>query len=91
VTSKRILEIFDRNFSKEGFKVQNKETTIEELGQAAKNGAFGAGFSIGAKGKGSKFDDSKTAELLGIKFSNVENDLVDGIKSLIKYGIVSKN
>jgi len=44
-----------------------------------------------AQGAGAHFDHSETEKILGLKFEKPEESLIEGIRSLIKYGIVVKN
>jgi len=91
LTTKQILKLLDVTFSKEGYTVNNKETTIEEMQKAAKGGVFGAALSLIAQGAGAHLDHSETEKILGLKFESPEESIIEGLRSLIKYGILVKN
>merc|ERR1712054_691219 len=90
LTTKQILKLLDVTFSKEGYTVNNKETTIEEMQKAAKGGVFGAALSLIAQGAGAHLDHSETEKILGLKFESPEESIIEGLRSLIKYGILVK-
>jgi len=58
ITTKEILKILEEKYASKGFKIQNKEVSLEEMGKIAQSGVMGAGFTLMAVGGGADFDNS---------------------------------
>ena len=91
LTTKNIFKLLEDNFAKDGYKVNNREVTTEEMEKAAQNKSFGVRFSLVSRGAGAHFDDQTTEKVLGLKFEKPEKSIIDGVRSLIKFGILTKN
>jgi len=51
------LKLLDDNFSKEGYKVNNKEVSVEEIEKAAQNKVLGAVLTLAGQVAGANFND----------------------------------